>query len=160
MGGGSANGMTGPPPPPVLKLCPKCNNSYPFEREHWYFRANNGNPMTPCRHCRDAVPEKTQHETDRGYVPVEKVYVLMQELVDRCGNYEQAAEASGIAAPTIKAITLRERPRVQKRIVRLLVLALSERRKFDKLNGASQRFIDARKRQALLEERIQNLTGY
>ena len=125
-------------------------------REHWFFR--DGKPTGFCRTCRAAA--KTKHNGPYGWVPVDKVRSLMVEIVDRAGSVDAASEMSGVSSTAIRNIISGGTRRVQKKTVRLLVLSLHERRKFDRLNGSSARYVEARKKQAEIEERIGRLVGY
>lgn len=141
---------------PPLRYCPGCKRKLPATGDYWFFRA--GAPYNPCRDCR--ADAKTQKPGPHGYVEVSKVYSLMRELIDRCGSAEAAANLSGINPTTIRQVIARERPYVQKRTVRLMVLALYEQRKLDRINGASKRFLAARKKQGELENYMDTISGY
>lgn len=153
-----------PPPPPRLKRCNRCGKNLEISREHWMFRSDKspysaGKPYGPCKLCRAEQKAKNPNRP-HGLVPVNKVYGLMRELRDRCGTVEAASKFSGINETTIKEICDLKRPKVRKHTVRLLVLALDERRRHDRRNGSSPRFIAARQHQAQLEDRLNRLAGY
>lgn len=164
MVGGSSNLPPGEPPIPLFKKCIGCKRTLEVTSENWFFRSptakySPGKAYGPCRECR--ARKKTKHpEHPHGLVPVDKVYVLMRELRDRCGSVEEAAAYSGINAETVRQVCNRKRPTTTKQTVRLMVLALYERRKFDRMNGSSERFLHARRMQIRMEERMSELTGY
>ena len=160
--GGSA--LPAEPPVTPMKRCNRCNRNLEITKENWFFRSASaqyspGKPQSPCRECRARA--KTKHPNrPHGRVPINKVYALMRELRDRCGSVEAASEFSGINSTTIKEVCERKREFVNKNTVRMMVLALHERRKHDRRNGASPRFLAARQHQAQFEERMARLTGY
>jgi hypothetical protein len=160
--GGSANSVG--PPITTLKRCASCKCNLEANEKNWFFRSASskyspGKAYGPCRECRARA--KTKHPNrPHGLVPVGKVYVLMRELRDRCGSVEAAAEASGINENTVRGVCERKRAKVNKQTVRLLVLALDERRRHDRRNGASPRFLAARQAQAQIEDRMNRLAGY
>jgi hypothetical protein len=84
----------------------------------------------------------------------------MQELVARYGSVTKASEVSEISETAIRTILSRKRPRVQKKTVRLVVLALYEKRKIDRRNGSSEIFHEMKKAQAEKEEKMRRLSGY
>lgn len=161
--------MEGAPAPvgapiPLFKRCSSCKRDLEVTPENWFFRSatskySPGKAYGPCRECR--ARKNTKHpDRPHGLVPIDKVYVLMRELRDRCGSVEEAAVASGINEETIRQVCNRKRPHVKKQTVRLMVLALYERRRMDRMNGSSERFLRAKKRQVQMEERMSELTGY
>jgi hypothetical protein len=139
-----------------MKFCGGCGQKLEVTTEHWFFR--DGKPVAPCRTCRAA--KKTQHDGPYGWVPASKVYPLMVELVVRCGGVPAASRVSEINENTIREIMGRKRPRTQKRTVRLVVIALYEKRKEDRRNGGNQYFLEMKKQQALKEEKMNRLAGY
>jgi hypothetical protein len=80
--------------------------------------------------------------------------LLAKELTDRCGGYHAVHRAHGIREETIRLIVLGQTERMQKRTAARILLALSEQRKYDRRNGSSKRFLEARMAQARIEERI------
>jgi len=139
-----------------IKLCKGCNRKLEINTDNWFFR--DGKPTGRCRECRARL--KTQHDGPYGWVEAKKVYPLMQELVARYGSVTKASEASEISETAIRSIIDRKRPRVQKKTVRLVVLALHEKRKSDRRNGAGEIFLEMKRKQAEIEERINRLAGY
>ena len=97
---------------------------------------------------------------ESGWIPAVKIHSLLQELIQRCGSPEQAAEYAGLGTTTVYEIFHLNRKRVQKKTAHLVILALYERRKEDRRNGQSEAFRHARIRQAMMEERMLDLIGY
>jgi len=138
------------------RLCTGCEKKLEITTGHWFFR--DSKPTGYCRTCRAKI--KTQHDGPYGWVPAEKVRPLLSELVSRCGGITATSEASGLSETAIREVVGRKRPRVQKKTVRLVVLALYERRKVDRMNGGNKNYLEARKKQAKLEDNINRLAGY
>jgi hypothetical protein len=93
-------------------------------------------------------------------IEVVKVKPLLDELAQRCGSLEQAAEYAGIGVSSAYRIARQEHRTMQAGTARLIILALYERRKEDRRNGAGEAFLKARKKQAEIEERMGRLAGY
>lgn len=93
-------------------------------------------------------------------VPAPKLRPLLRELVLRCGNTREAADYIGISRTTMHDIEHQKRDWVHKRTARLIILAVYQRRKEDRRNGASERFVKAKHHQAKIEERLSRLEGY
>lgn len=93
-------------------------------------------------------------------VPASKLQPLIQELVFRCGNTRKAADYIGISGSTLNDIANMKREFAHKRTARLIILALYQRRKEDRRNGASERFVKAKREQANREDRMNRLAGY
>lgn len=135
----------------------------PVTEEFWYFHKtgpNKGKPVSRCRSCINADKLKNPHG-DHGWVPTEKVFPLMKELVQRCdNNMSVAAEYAGLGEATVGGILKRHQARVQKQTVRKLVLALYEKRKEDRRNGSNESFRKSKREQAIREHNMLSLTGY
>lgn len=135
----------------------------PVTEEYWYFHKTGkdaGKPIPRCRLCTNFNKLKNPNG-DHGWVPAEKVYPLVQELVARCGgSMATAAEFASLGEDTIGRVIRHERPRVQKRTVRKVVLALYEKRKEDRRNGSNESFRKSKKAQADREDRLMRLSGY
>lgn len=93
-------------------------------------------------------------------VDTQKLQLITRELVDRCGSLDKTAEYIGISRQTILRVYYVELPTTQERVARCIILGLHEKRKEDRRNGSSDRFRQARRKQAVLEERLERLTGY
>ena len=130
----------------------------PLTPEYWYFYGDSnwarehgmiGKPISRCVLCRSLDhPQKL--------IPSRKIEKFTRELVARCGGYKQAERLSGVGERVLRQIALRTKKRgVQKETAARILLALSEQRKYDRRNGSSQRFLEARIAQARIEERIE-----
>lgn len=102
-------------------------------------------------------------------VPAAKLRPLVKELSDRCGTVKKAATYAGVSHVTLYNILNGSRRKdgeqvshkmVYQSTARLIILALYQRRKEDRRNGASEAFLRARRLQAQREERLIRLTGY
>lgn len=93
-------------------------------------------------------------------VDAAKLKPLVDELTLRCGSPERAAEYAGLGKSTFYRLRHRYNRDVNENTARLIVLALYQRRKEDRLNGASAQFMAAKKHQAQNEERLMRLEGY
>jgi hypothetical protein len=128
----------------------------PLDREHWYFYGNSpwarlhgmvGKPIARCRMCR-----ALQHP--HSLIPAARIERFARELVERCGGYKQAERACGVGERTLRRIVIREKRSIQKVTAGRILVALDEQRKYDRRNGASPRFMEARRAQARIEERL------
>lgn len=141
---------TGPahPAPAMLPLTP----------EYWYFYGDSGwaqstgmvgKPIARCLLCRALDhPHKL--------IPASRIERFTAELINRCGGYKQAERASGVGERVLRQIVTRTKKRgVQKETAARILVALSEQRKYDRRNGSSVRFMEARRAQARIEERIE-----
>lgn len=134
----------------------------PLDEQHWHFHrsgSNAGQPVARCKLCANWAKLVTK-DGQHGLVDAGRLRQFARELVDRCDGFEPAERAHGVAASTLRAIVGGESTRVQKRVAARLLLALSEQRKQDRRNGTSARFLAARRRQVMIEERQQRLVGY
>ncbi len=134
----------------------------PLTDQHWGFYRSGpraGKAYGRCKLCRHWNRLKTK-DGPHGLAPVGKLAPLAAELIDRCGSAERVERQHGLGASTVLAIAERRQQRVRLRTAQLLLLALAEQRRDDRLNGASERFRAAKLKQALLEERLGRLTGY
>ena len=100
------------------------------------------------------------HYHNKRDVPTVKLQPLLTELILRCGNTRDAAEYIGISRMALNDIVNQHREFSYQRTARLIILALYQRRKEDRRNGSSERFLKARKEQAIREERMSRLAGY
>ena len=89
-----------------------------------------------------------------------KVKPLVEELILRCGNTREAAAYIGISRTTLHNIVNRKREWTYQGTARLIILALYQRRKEDRRNGSSERFLTAKRHQAAKEDRMNRLAGY
>lgn len=141
---------TGPAHPSAAML--------PLTSEYWYFYGDSpwardndmvGKPIAKCRLCRAL-------EYDSQEIPPAQIEPFARELVDRCGGYKQAERVCGVGERTLRQLVLRKQKRgVQKRTAQRILVGLSEQRKYDRRNGSSERFLEARLAQARIEERIE-----
>lgn len=93
-------------------------------------------------------------------VELAKLRPVLKELIDRCGSPEAAGEYASISTSTMYRMIHGYHRTVTQHTARLVILALYQRRKEDRMNGASKRFNQARKHQAELEDRLNRLAGY
>jgi hypothetical protein len=157
--------MTPAIPHPPTKVCQGPAHPgptrLPLTAEHWNFYRSGPRAGTPigrcrlCHHWNALVVKSGPH----GLVDAKPVLPFVVELVERCGNPEKVYAAHGLHAETLRSIIAGQRS-VRKRTVARLLLALSEQRKYDRRNGASERFVKARREQGLREERALRLAGY
>lgn len=89
-----------------------------------------------------------------------KIKPLVEELTLRCGSPELAAEYSGVGKSTFYRLRHGYNRDTNANTARLIILALYQRRKEDRRNGASETFMKAKHYQARMEERLERLTGY
>ncbi len=88
-----------------------------------------GEVLSKCKAC--VVIEKgVQHDDVTGYVPVGKVWHLVDELYERVGQ-ARAAELCGVTADTYRAWLYRRSLRMQARGARRLLVALQGARAAD-----------------------------
>ena len=129
----------------------------PLTGEYWYFYGDSswarskgmvGKPISRCRLCRELDYEKTM-------IPAKRIEQYARELIDRCGGYKQAERLCGVNEMALRSIVLRESNEVYKTTASRILTGLSEQRKYDRRNGSSQRFMDARLAQARINERME-----
>ena len=129
----------------------------PLTDSYWHFNRSGrraGSALTYCKLCR-----QWQRMTGT-LVPAKTLQPYARELVERCGGYLTAQRLHGINDTTLFTLSAGRQGRVKLDTARRLLVALGEQRKLDRRNGASKRFIEARKAQALSEQRMRELTGY
>lgn len=129
----------------------------PLTDEYWYFYGDSdwarrakmvGKPIAKCKLCRAL-------EHPHSLIPTRKIERFTLELVDRCGGYKQAERLCGVGERVLRQIATRTKTKgVQKPTAARILTALSEQRKYDRRNGSSQRFLEARLAQARIEERV------
>ena len=147
---GPSKVCTGPahPSPALLPLTP----------EYWYFHRSgdrSGRPTNRCRLCTN-WNKLIGKDGPHGLTPVTKTLrQLTKELADRCGSYGAVFRLHGVREETIRLIVIGHTERIQKRTAARILQALSEQRKYDRRNGSSERFNEARRAQARIEERLQ-----
>jgi hypothetical protein len=152
---------------PTTKVCTGPAHGGPTELpvtdEHWYFHKSGpytGKPIARCKLCTNWNKLQSRAEKN-GTVECKKIRKFVAELVDRCGSSDLAGVASGVAANTIRSVLHEERCTMQLRTAKRLLVALDQRRKEDRRNGStSERFREARRRQADIEEKIDRTLGY
>lgn len=134
----------------------------PLDEEHFYFHRSGvhaGEPTARCRVChnwRKLVGKNGPH----GYVIVnDELRAYAKELIERCGSW-YGPRQYGLRPETLVAIAAGTHKRVQRRTALRLLTALSEQRKIDRRNGASPRFVEARRAQADRETRLGLMAGY
>jgi hypothetical protein len=129
----------------------------PLTETYWYFHKSGpyaGKPQR-CRLC------AAYRRLPSGTVPVTKTLrSFARELVERCGSGSAVELRHGIAGSTILGVARGECQRMHRETATRLLTALGEQRKLDRRNGASSRFLAARRAQALSELRMSQLTGY
>ncbi len=129
----------------------------PLAAEYWYFYGDSpwartakmvGKPIARCKLCRALDHPHTT-------IPTRKIERFTRELIDRCGGYKQAGRLCGVGERVLRQIDLRTKRRgVRKETASRILIALSEQRKYDRRNGSSERFMQARLAQARIEERV------
>lgn len=130
----------------------------PILPEYWYFYGDSawarekgmvGKPISKCIRCRGI-------EHPHQLIPVTKIQRFTLELIERCGGYKQAERESGVGERVLRQIALKTKRRgVQKGTAQRILVALSEKREYDRRNGLSERFVEARLAQARIEERLE-----
>lgn len=134
----------------------------PLDAAHWYFHRSGryaGQPTSRCKLCtnwRKLVGKEGPH----GLASARTLRPLAKELVDRCGSLDKVGIMHGIGRSTLAPIVRGEQEQVQKKTAARILLALSEQRKYDRRNGATPRFLAARKAQAAIEERMERTGQY
>jgi len=104
------------------------------------------------------MPEEKYHRTT---IDCSKIYPHTKELVDRCGTAEDAAEYALVSPQTIRRILNGIHCTVQQATARKIIIALEHRRKEDRtIKQVHNRFLNARRKQAQLEEQQMSLLGY
>lgn len=130
----------------------------PLDTEHWYFHQSGprqGMPTTRCRLCTNWT-KLISKTGPHGWVRLTKaMQALTKELVDRCGSYGAVYRHHGVRAETLRLIVVGETGRVQKKTAGRILVALSEQRKYDRRNGTNVRFMEARRAQARIDERLE-----
>jgi hypothetical protein len=106
-----------------------------------------------CKLCRGWLRLQTK-EGPHGLVPAASLAKLALELTNRCGSLDKAADRSGVNRQTLLRLIHRKQPQVRRQTAQQLLIGLAEQRKVDRRNGASPRFLAARKAQAQIEERV------
>lgn len=151
---------------PATKLCRGPAHpqpiQLPLDEAHWgFYRTGEraGKAYGQCKLCRHWNALKTK-AGPHGLVPAVQFATLAKELIDRCGSGEKVYVYHGIQGATILSLAERRQPTVRLRTVQHLLQALDQQRREDRRNGASPRFLAARKAQALQEERLMRLAGY
>ena len=94
-----------------------------------------------------------------GYVLTEMLAPRAKELILRCGSAGRVEKLHGIARATVLTVAGHETPRVQYRTAQRILLALSAQRKLDRREGASQRFLAARREHAKMEGQLEARYG-
>jgi hypothetical protein len=108
-----------------------------------------GKPIAKCKLCRAL-------EHPHKLIPAKKIEHFARELVDRCGGYKQAERLCGVGERVLHQLVTKTKKRgVQKETASRILGALSEQRKYDRRNGSSQRFMEARLAQARINERME-----
>lgn len=134
----------------------------PLDETHFYFHRsgpNAGRPTARCRLCHNWT-KLVGRDGPHGYVEVgDELRGYVKELIDRCGPW-YGPRQYGLRPETLSALVRGEQKRVQKKTAQRILLALGEQRKLDRRNGASPRFVEAKRAQALREDRIGRLAGY
>jgi len=88
-------------------------------------------------------------------VPVKEVRPHVQELVDRCGTRQKAAQYALVAPNTIGRILAGANETMQKSTASKLILALEHRRKEDRsIRKTHKRLLQARQRQARMDREL------
>lgn len=129
----------------------------PLTERHWQFYrsgARAGRPLSRCKLCRH-WNVLVQKDGPHGLVEAKSVVPLAVELLDRCGSAYRVEQSHGVNEATLRAIVDGRTQLVRKRTAQQIILGLSEQRKYDRRNGASARFMEARRRQAIIEERLE-----
>lgn len=133
-----------------------------LDEDHWAFHRSGskaGQATARCKLCSN-WEKLLEKNGPHGWVALDAVRVFVDELIDRCGSSEAVQREHGIGATTLRSIEKGETTRVQKRTVARVLEALAEQRKVDRRNGSSERFKQARRRQARREEQLERLAGY
>jgi len=134
----------------------------PLTETYWAFYRSGpraGKPIARCKLCRNwqtLVVKPGPH----GRVDLDHVYPIARELLERCGSAKEVERRHGIPAAVISKVVARTQKGVYARTAGRLIVALGEQRKYDRRNGASARFVAARRAQGQLEERLERLAGY
>jgi hypothetical protein len=90
-----------------------------------------------------------------------KIFPHTKELVERCGTAHAAAEYALVSPQTIMRIMNSVHCTVQQATARKIIIALEHRRKEDRtMKSVHTRFLNARRKQAQIEEQQMSLLGY
>lgn len=109
-----------------------------------------------CHNWRKLVGKDGPH----GYVTVnDELRAYTKELVERCGEW-YGPRQHGLRPETLHGVVTGKQRRVQKKTALRILTALGEQRKTDRRNGASPRFVEAKRAQVDRAERIERLAGY
>ena len=129
----------------------------PLDEHHWHFRRHGpraGQPFSRCKLCanwRKLIEKNGSH----GWVDIVLVRRYVDELIARCGSAHAVSLAHGIAESTLRSIEHAETLHVQKRTVARVIAALAAQRRADRRNGSSDRFLEAMRRRARIDERLE-----
>lgn len=133
----------------------------PLTETYWYFHGDHhpGNARYRCKLCY-GWEKLVDKEAPRGLVEASSVVPFARELVERCGTIKAASRAHDLQYETLRALLAGERAKLKKQTVARYLLALGEQRKYDRRNGLSERFHEARRAQGEREARLERLAGY
>jgi hypothetical protein len=127
----------------------------PLTEEYWFIRQKEtgrhkaGEVRSPCRLCQSIMGQKG------GTVECRHVLKHVQELENRCGSLEQAAEFSNVGVTTLYRIARGGQCTLQRETAAKLIRALDEKRREDRRNGyVHPKFVAARQSQARIEDRM------
>lgn len=97
----------------------------------------------------------------RQTIDCSKIRPHAKELVDRCGSCEAAGAYAGIGKSTFFRILNSYNCSVQQATARKILLALERRREEDRRNhSVNERLLEAKNRQARIEDNQERLAGY
>jgi hypothetical protein len=134
----------------------------PLDEQHFYFHRtgpNAGEPTARCRVCHN-WKKLLGKDGPHGYVSVsDELRAYTKELIERCGPW-YGPRQYGLRPETLRAMVAGEHRRVQRRTALRILSALSDQRKADRINGASPRFVEAKREVADREQRIERHGGY
>lgn len=134
----------------------------PLDEQHFYFHRtgpNAGEPTSRCRVCHN-WRKLGGKDGPHGYVLVsDELRTYTRELIERCGPW-YGPRQHGLRPETLAAIVAGTHKRVQAKTALRILTALGEQRKTDRRNGASPRFVAAKRAQVDRAERIERLAGY
>lgn len=113
-----------------------------------------GKPLARCRLCRHWSVLKVK-EGPHGLVAAASLKPFAAELINRCGSVYRASQQHGLSEPTLLGLAAGAREKVRAATAQRLLVGLSEQRKYDRRNGSSIRFHEARLAQARIDERME-----
>lgn len=134
----------------------------PVDRQHWYFRKSGPKAGEPVSRCVLCINWRRLNDPGMsGTVPCDKIRPFARELVDRYGSYNEAMRQTTISDVTLRSIMNKDYCTVQKRTALRVLQALEQKRREDRRDRKiSSKFLEARRKQANIEERLQRSVGY